>query len=179
MGCQKKVYAWTRRDKLIYAGTLVSFFVAFFGALILLGTISLWLSLILVGLYLLGNIFQAACCVGCPYRGKYCPALFGVYLGNWLSVRLYAGRTFDERFFERNATGGELSIVGMVLVAAVGLATLNIWYTAALLVLVALHLGLYVTLICPSCSYRDTCPMGKLSCRVMGRSKSRQVPGQV
>jgi hypothetical protein len=171
MGCQRAVYTWTGRDKLIYAITLLPFFVAFFGALYLLGTISIWLSVVLVGLYLLANFFQAACCVGCPYRGQYCPALYGVYLGNWLSVRLYAGREFDQKFFERNALGGELSVIGILVFAGIGLATLNLWYTVALVALAGLHMVLYITLICPKCSYNDTCPLGKLSCRFMGQAR--------
>jgi len=38
--------------------------------------------------------------VGCPYRGRYCPALCGVYLGNLLSGMLYPNRQFDDQLFD-------------------------------------------------------------------------------
>ena len=116
---EKPTYNWTPKDKTQYALSLIPFLVVFIGTAYLLSTYSIYLSLILVGMYLLTNIFQAGCCVGCPYRGKYCPALFGVYLGNLLSGILYKDREFDEKFFERNAAAGET----MVLLIAISLFT--------------------------------------------------------
>ena len=79
-----KPYEWTKRDKWLYALSMIPFLIVFVGTAYLLATYSIYLAIILVVLYVITNIFQAGCCVGCPYRGRYCPALFGVYLGNLL-----------------------------------------------------------------------------------------------
>ncbi|MBN1963953.1 MAG: hypothetical protein JW910_04870 [Anaerolineae bacterium] len=165
----RAVYEWSTRDKVIYLLALLPFLVAFGGSVLLLGTISVVLSLVLIGLYLLGNVFQAACCVGCPYRGRYCPAFFGVYLANVLSTRFYAGRQFDLQVFKRYATFGELTVLSIFVVAGVGLATLNGWYVAALVGLIALHVALFLTVICPKCGYCETCPAGQMACRWFAR----------
>lgn len=68
-----KAYQWTKKDKWLYALSMVPFVVVFLGTAYLLSTYSIILTLLLVGMYLLTNIFQAGCCIGCPYRGKYCP----------------------------------------------------------------------------------------------------------
>jgi hypothetical protein len=166
-------YRWTGRDKLVYAIALVSFLVAFIGTIYLLGTISAVLSVILLGMYLMANVFQAGCCVGCPYRGKYCPALFGVYLGNWLSSRIYVGRQFNPRFFKTNATLGEISVIGILVFSGFWLASLNAWYVVILLLLVAAHLALFLALLCPKCGYCETCPAGKTACRLFAQDRQR------
>ncbi len=95
MKLEPTAYQWTTRDEWLYWLSMIPFLVVFIGAILLLSTYSVWLSVLLVFFYMLTNIFQAGCCVGCPYRGKYCPALFGVYLGNFLSGILYPNREFD------------------------------------------------------------------------------------
>ncbi len=162
-------YRWTTRDKRIYALSLLPFLVGFVGSLFLLATISPVLSVIAVGLYLLGNVFQARCCVGCPYRGQYCPALFGVYLGNVLSVRLYGEATHDPRLFKINATLGELTVLGLITLTAILLATINGWYAVIMLLLMAAHGLIFLRLICPRCSYNQTCPGGQTACRLFKR----------
>ena len=110
-----KPYAWTKRDKWLYALAMIPFLIVFIGTAYLLATYSIYLTILFVALYLIINIFQAGCCVSCPYRGKYCPALFGVYLGNLLSGVLYKDRQFDEKFFRRNATVAEIMVLVLVL----------------------------------------------------------------
>lgn len=162
-------HEWTRREKIIYFITLVPFLVAFLGSAYLIFTISGTLVVILLGLYLVANIFQAACCIGCPYRGRYCPALFGVYLGNILSTVLYRNRTPSPRFFQINATLGEISVLAILGFACYWVATLNVWYAVGVLALSALHMGLFLTQLCPQCGYRDTCPAGQTACRMFVR----------
>ena len=94
---------------------MVPFLVVFIGALLLLSTYSPWLAALEVVFYLITCVFQAGCCVGCPYRGKYCPALFGIYFGNVLSGILYPKREFDQKFFERNAAAGEIVVLVVAL----------------------------------------------------------------
>jgi hypothetical protein len=171
-------YEWTRRDKVVYGLTLIPFVVAFVGAAYLLGTISIWLAVTLIVLYLAGNLFQAACCVGCPYRGRYCPAIFGVYPANWLSTKLYSSREHDPRTFALNATLAEIVLAVMLIFAGFWLATLNWIYLAIFAALLAVHVVLFLTLICPRCSYSGICPAGKIACLLFRRPKSRAGTGR-
>jgi hypothetical protein len=153
-------YQWTRRDKWLYALSLVPFVVVFAGAILLLGSYSVWLSVILIFFYLLTNIFQAGCCVGCPYRGKYCPALFGVYLGNLLSGILYPEREFDQEFFDRNAAAGEIMVLVTALFPIYWVVKTSWWLLPIYLLLLMAHLVLFMPTQCEKCSYNETCPGG-------------------
>ena len=160
-------YEWNARDKWLYGLSMVPFAAVFFGTAFLLSTYSIFLTLILFALYLITNFFQAGCCIGCPYRGKYCPALCGVYLGNLLSVILYKNRQFDEKFFRRNAAAAEM----MVLITAI-FPLYWIWQWGWYLVLVyllllAAHVILFMPTQCEKCGYRNICPGGQAwqSCR--------------
>jgi len=139
---------------------MIPFVIVFIGAAYLLATYSPYLTVILIALYLLTNIFQAGCCVGCPYRGKYCPALFGVYLGNLLSRILYKKRQFDEKFFKRNATAGETMVL-IIAIFPLYWIFLSGWYFVLIyLTLIAAHLALFAPTQCEKCSYNTTCPGG-------------------
>lgn len=162
-----KPYKWKRKDKILYAMSMVPFVIVFFGTIYLLSTYSIYLAIIMIGLYLLTNIFQAGCCVGCPYRGSYCPALCGVYLGNFLSGILYRDRKFDEQFFKRNAAAGETMVLVLVLFPLYWV-YLTGWYLVPVyLLLIALHFALFMPTQCEKCSYNTTCPGGQawLNCR--------------
>ncbi|MCJ7701401.1 MAG: hypothetical protein MUO62_07455 [Anaerolineales bacterium] len=163
-------YTWSRRDRVLYVFTLIPFGLAFLGTLYLLGTISLVLPFIVAGLYMLANVFQAGCCVGCPYRGRFCPAIFGVYLANFLSVRLYPKRQFNPRFFEINAALAEGCLLAILVLSAICLWGLHWGYVGGLVILIATHVFLTLWLFCPKCSYRDTCPAGKMACRLFNIS---------
>jgi hypothetical protein len=149
-----------------YAITLAPFLVAFLGAAYLIGTISITLGAILILMYLVTSVIQAGCCVGCPYRGRYCPALFGVYLGNILSTIIYPNREYEERFFKRHANWGEWMVLLTFLYACYWLTTLSWWYVLALVVLIGTHIALYIAAICPKCGYKKTCPAGKFACQL-------------
>jgi len=151
-------YQWTSKDKWLYVLSLVPFLVVFVGTAVLLSTYSIWLTILLLFFYLLTNVFQAGCCVGCPYRGKYCPALFGVYLGNLLSGILYPNREFDQKFFDRNAAGGEIMVLVIALFPTYWVVKTS-WYLLPIyLLLIAAHLIIFMPSQCEKCSYNETCP---------------------
>jgi len=153
-------YQWTTRDKWLYTLSLIPFVVVFIGTGTLLATYSIWLTVALVVFYLITNLFQAACCIGCPYRGKYCPALFGVYLGNLLSGLLYPKRTFDQKFFDRNAAAGEIMVLIIALFPIYWVVKTS-WYLLPIyLLLIATHLVTFMPTQCEKCSYNETCPGG-------------------
>ena len=155
------IHQWSVRDKLLYAVILIPFLAAFLGAAYLLATASIYLAIVFLLLYVGVNVFQAGCCVGCPYRGKYCPAVFGVYLGNFLSATVYRKRDFESRFFRTNATFAEILVVATFLFPIYWLLLLNWYYLVAFLILMVVHIVLFYPTVCPKCSYNDTCPGGQ------------------
>jgi hypothetical protein len=154
-------YEWTRRDKLTYLLALAPFLVAFLGALALIATISVYWTIALIALHILGSVFQAGCCVGCPYRGRYCPALFGIFLANFLSATVYGDRQYDERFFKRNAALAETVVAIIAILCCALLFTIHWLYAVVFLALGIVHLALFFRRICPKCSYNETCPGGQ------------------
>jgi hypothetical protein len=154
-------YRWTIKDKLFYLLSMIPFLLLLALTGFILYTFSPYLLLAWILLYLLVNVFQAGCCVGCPYRGKYCPAFIGVYLGNLLSVMLYPSRPFDKKFFERNARIAEIILTIFLLFPLYWLFIKAPWNVAVYLGLLLLHVLLFMPLQCSKCSYHDTCPGGK------------------
>jgi hypothetical protein len=163
---QCATYEWTGRDKLVYFLVLLPFLVAFLGSAVLMATISVYWTLLLLLLYVLGCFFQAGCCVGCPYRGRWCPPIFGIFLANWLSAILYRDREFDQKSFNRNATLAA-STVGVILVyCAYWVFTIHWIYVVLFFALGTAHVVLFFRYICPQCSYNETCPGGQIACRL-------------
>lgn len=156
-----KPYQWTRKDKWLYILSLLPFLIMIVGTAFLLSTSSIYLVFIWVGLYILINIFQAGCCVGCPYRGRYCPAFCGVYLGNFLSGILYKNRQADKSFFKRNATAGETMLLLWMLFPLYWIYQIS-WYLVPIyLILFAWHAFFFMLTQCSKCSYNTTCPGGQ------------------
>ncbi len=157
----QKFYSWTRIDKWWYFISMIPFALMFVGTFYLLVNYSIYLSVIWVVLYIIVNIFQAGCCVGCPYRGKYCPAFCGVYLGNLLSGILYKDRQFDAKFYENNAAGGEISLVVFLIFPIYWIFRSGWYFIPIYVVLVVAHVFLFMPKQCAKCSYNTTCPGGK------------------
>lgn len=164
---QSPTYEWTQRDKRRYARALVPFVIAVIMTGYELYTNKPWLLAIWLGLYLLVNVFQAGCCVGCPYRGGYCPAILGIYLSNWLSKTIYAGREFNPTFFQRNATAAEIALVAFVIFPLYWLWSSGWIFAVIYLLLLSSHFVLFMPTQCEHCSYNDTCPGGQtwIRCR--------------
>lgn len=155
------IYSWTSKDKLLYFLSMIPFLLMIIGTLIVLGDFHISITIIWVILYLIVNIFQAGCCVGCPYRGKYCPAFVGVYLGNILSRILYRKKYFNQKFFERNATGGEITLMIFLFFPLYWHFLKSPWNILVYFILLGLHIIFFMPLQCAKCSYSETCPGGK------------------
>ncbi len=164
-------YEWASRDKLLYLVSLVPLLGALATAIYVLAAAAVYLVVIFVVLYLAVNIFQAGCCVGCPYRGRYCPALFGIYLSNVISARLYRNRSYDPRFFKLNETLAEIALFLVLAVPVYWLALEGWYYVVGFFGLVVLHEALFFPTQCTKCSYHDTCPGGRSTLRVLGRRR--------
>ena len=135
------IYQWTNRDKSHYFLILIPFLIAFVGAAYLLATVSIHIMVIFLLLYGITNVFQAGACIGCPYRGKYCPAAFGIYLSNLFSATNYRNRVFEPRFFKTNVTLAEISLVITLIFPIYWLAILEWYYLVIFLLLKSAHLN--------------------------------------
>ena len=166
MNCRGSSHQWSRRSRLIYAATLIPFLVAFVGVSYVLAAEAIYLVVIFLVLYAGVNFFQAGCCAGCPYRGRFCPAIFGIYLANLLSATVYKNRTFDPRFFRLNATLAEIFLAATILFPIYWLAVSNWVYVVVFLALVGLHAVTFFATICPKCAYNDTCPGGQAATKL-------------
>jgi len=159
---EQKPHTWNDKDKLLYALSMIPFLIAFLGSAYVLSTYSILLTVISIGIYILLNFFQAGCCIGCPYRGDYCPAFFGVYLGNYISSNIYKDRKFEESFFKRNEIAGEITLIVWVLFPLYWL-FLTGWYLVPIyLGLLVIHILLFVPTQCSKCGYNTICPGGKV-----------------
>lgn len=167
-------YHWNRSDKWKYTMSMIPFLVLVAATLYILKDYSILITLGWIILYISVNVFQSGCCVGCPYRGKYCPAFCGVYLGNILSVILYSNREHDPKFFERNAAGGEISLIIFILFPLYWIFITEWYYTLIYTGLIAAHVFLFMPSQCSKCSYNETCPGGKAYksyCRIISGNK--------
>ena len=172
MSQKLNIYQWSRRDKLLYTVTLVPFLVAFVGAAYLLATVSVYLTVVLLFLYLLVNLFQAGCCVGCPYRGGWCPAVFGIYLANLISAVIYKEREFEPRFFKVNANLAEISLGAALLFPIYWLLSSGWFYLVGYVLLYMVHAVLFFPAMCPKCGYNDTCPGGQSTLKLLRRCRN-------
>jgi len=158
---EQEHYKWTKKDKWLYIISMIPFVVLFAGTLYILSKYSILISLIWIFIYIIVNVFQAGCCVGCPYSGKYCPAFCGVYLGNLLSGIIYKNRQFDSIFFNRNATGGEITLIIFLLYPLYWIFTSNWYFILLYLGLIVTHIVLFMPKQCSKCSHNINCPGGK------------------
>ena len=169
MSCNRVVYQWSRRDRLLYFATLGPFLVAFVGAAYVLATVSIYLTATFLLLYIAVNVFQAGYCIGCPYRARFCPAVFGIYLGNLLSATIYKSRTYNPRFFRISANLAEVFLAATLLFPIYWLVVSNWVYLVLFLLLVVLHVVAFFPTVCPKYSYNDTCPGGQAAIKLLKR----------
>lgn len=136
----------------------------------ILTPLCVYMSIFWLLLYIILNLFQAACCVGCPYRGRYCPAFFGVYLGNRISSWVFSDEDFDPVVFRKNARWGEITLIVFLLFPIYWLFATQ-WYWGVLYIfMVILHVWIFLPTQCRKCSYNETCPGGRsyhFLCRLM------------
>ena len=165
----KNIYEWSKKDRALYFAVLFPFAVAFIGTAYLLATAAPYLAAIFIVLYVAVNVFQAGCCVGCPYRGGYCPPVFGLYLANFLSSQIYNNRSFEQGFFKVNANLAELFLICTLLFPVYWLVSLNWLYLLGFLLLILMHAALFFPSMCTKCSYNDTCPGGQMTLKLLKR----------
>lgn len=158
---EKQAYRWTRNDKFRYFLSMIPVILMLLGTSYVLWQFTIYMTILWWLIYGVLNLFQAACCIGCPYRGAYCPAFFGVYLGNRLSYILYKEEEFDQKKFRSNALGGEITLAVFLLYPLYWL-YIDEWYYPLIYVLLnVLHVVIFAPTQCKKCSYNETCPGGR------------------
>lgn len=156
-------HQWTARQKLYYVLLLLPALAALIGAAWLLFASSWWLGVIYLSLLLGVHVAQARCCVGCPYRGRFCPAIYGVYLANPLSRLVFRNAVHTRKTYDRAAAFGISFVVAILLFPLYWLFTAACWYAALYVGLLLLHTTIFFPTFCPRCAYRETCPGGRLA----------------
>jgi len=162
-------YQWSRGERSYYFLSLIPFVIGFVGAGYILATVSVYLVVLFVGLYMVTSVFQAGACVGCPYRGRFCTAIFGVYLANVLSSSIYRNRSFEQQFFNINAEVASIAAIITFLLPTYWIFTYGWYYLILYIVLVMIHLFFFYRFFCPNCSYSNTCPGGRTVHKLLRR----------
>jgi hypothetical protein len=164
----KGVYRWTKQDMAHHLLPAVPLLVFYAGTIYLLAASSLRLAVIFLLLWIATNVAVAGICSGCPYRGGYCPGVSQLYFAPFLSAMVYktAKKPAGIRSSRANLVLLGVFGIGSYLFAFYWLFTLywpgRVVLVLALLGLLILHIPLSFFILCPKCSYNDTCPMAKV-----------------
>ena len=162
MSGDQPIYKWKKRDKVLYFLSLIPFLLAFIGSIVIMYPICIYMVLLWILIYFALNIFQAGCCISCPYRGRYCPAILGIYLANLLSEFLYTDFEYEEKSFKQNALWAEITLAVFILYPVYWLFISNWIYVIIYFVLLLIHFLLFMPVQCRKCSFNCRCPGGKM-----------------
>jgi hypothetical protein len=162
-------YQWTKQDRirhLIPATPLILFYV---GSIYLLAKESIGLVALFLLLWVGVNLAVARICVGCPYRGGYCPGLSQLYFAPFLSQIIYP---HQDRIPGPRSFKSELILLGVLGIGSYVFTFYWLfrlyWHSSPALVLILLallivHMPLSFFILCPKCGYNDICPMSRVS----------------
>ena len=168
MSQTKHVYQWSRQDRALHLLPAIPLITFYIGSTYLLARGSLWLAGVFLLLWVGVNVSVAGICAGCPYRGGYCPGACQLYFAPFLSMVLY--KDAERGSGARSAKGSLASMglfgIGSYVFAFYWLFRLHwqehLLVVLGLLALLLLHMPLSFFILCPKCSYNDTCPMAKV-----------------
>jgi hypothetical protein len=169
----KDVYQWSKVDKMTYLLSLIPLIAVFIIVLYVLTFQSIYLSILFLSLYVIVNFFQSYCCIDCPYKGSYCPAFFGVYLGNMLSSILFNHHTMNLKTHKLCASLGALLVIVTILFPIYWLYQQGWIMLITYIGLVVLHVLLFAPTQCKKCSYQDRCPGGKATNALLSKKTNR------
>ena len=164
MSQTKKVYQWSKQDRTLHLLPAIPLIAFYLGSTYLLAKESVWLVAVFLLLWVGVNVSVAGICAGCPYRGGYCPGICQLYFAPFLSLVIYKNkeRVTGARSFKPNLALLGVFGIGSYVFGFYWLFRLY-WreHPVVVLVLLALlfvHMPLSFFLLCPKCSYNDTCP---------------------
>ena len=129
---------------------------------------SVYIAGVFLLLWLGVNVSMAGICAGCPYRGGSCPGVCQLYFAPFLSMVMYKDkeRASGVRSFKVNLALLGIFGIGSYAFAFYWLYRLH-WsehplVVLGLLALLLLHMPLSFFILCPKCSYNDTCPIARV-----------------
>lgn len=159
---KQEYYKWTKKDKWFYIISMIPLFAMLVSTFHLLTNYSIFIAILWIFLYLIVNVFQAGCCVGCPYRRSiYCTAFCGAYLGKLLSNIFYKNRQFNTEFFIKSVAGGEIALIVFLIFPLYWVYFSNWYFILLYLGIIAIHFVLFTPVKFKKCSYSVTCSGGK------------------
>jgi hypothetical protein len=168
MSQKKYVYKWSKQDRMLHLLPAIPLIAFYIGSTYLMARSSVYLAGIFLSFWVVVNFPMAGICAGCPYRGGYCPGLCQLYFAPFLSMVMYkrkAGKSSARSFKIHLVLLGVLGIGGYVF----GFYWLFRLYwqeyplvVLGLLILLLLHMPLSFFVLCPKCSYNETCPMANV-----------------
>ena len=168
MGQTKHVYQWSKQDRALHLLPAIPLIAFYLGSTYLLATGSVYLAGVFLLMWVGVNVSMAGICAGCPYRGGYCPGVCQLYFAPFLSMVMYKDkeRASGVRSFKVNLALLGIFGIGSYVFAFYWLFRLH-WsehplVVLGLLALLLLHMPLSFFILCPKCSYNDTCPMARV-----------------
>jgi hypothetical protein len=168
MSHTKHVYQWSKHDRVLHLLPAIPLIAYYLGTIYLLAMGSIYLVGVFLLLWVGVNFSAAGICAGCPYRGGYCPGLCQLYFAPFLSAVIYKGRERGSgaRSFKANLALLGVFGIGSYVFGFYWLFRLH-WHehpiiVLGLLVLLLIHMPLSFFILCPKCSYNDTCPMANV-----------------
>jgi hypothetical protein len=168
--CQSQnSHQWTKKDRVRHSIPATPLILFYIGSIYLLAKESIELVALFLLLWVGVNLAVAGICVGCPYRGGYCPGLSQLYFAPLLSKILYPNR---DQIRGLRSFKSELTLLGVL---GLGHYVFTFYWlfrlylqpsplaVLLLLALLIVHMPLSFFIICPKGGYNDTCPMSRVS----------------
>lgn len=153
------------RRKGLYLALTIPLLIILMSIFIYLWTFSFILSIVFLVFYLAMSFFQAYCCAyqDCPYVGRFCPAVIGIFGANIITKIFYKGLEIvkSKRRFNLHATLAIVGWLGLVGFPLYWLAKLDPVFVVGYVMSHVVYAVLFGLTICPVCAIRDTCPGGK------------------
>jgi len=115
-------------------------------------------------IYILLVFFQAKdWCIGCPYRGKFCPGILCMGLANIVSTVLFKNVKFK---FSKNKEHLVSVLTGIYFFYPIFFLYDDFLLVASYVTLLIIHLLLVWKFFCPKCKFNEICPGGKISSKI-------------
>jgi len=163
-----KVTEWSNSDKILYFSTSLLTWIIL-TAIVVVYTLkySVFALLAHLFIYVLLVYFQARdWCIGCPYRGKFCPGILCMGLANIISNKFFKQNEFK---FSKNKEIIVSILTGIYFVFPILFIFSKTMILVAYIVLLIIHLLSVWKFFCPKCKFNDVCPGGKVSTKIFGK----------
>lgn len=168
MSQKNYVYKWSKKDRMLSLLPAVPLIAFYIGSTYLLARNSINIAGVFLLFWVAVNVPMAGICAGCPYRGEYCPGLCQLYFAPFLSTVLYKRK--------KREPGIHSFKIHLILLGVFGIGGYIFGFywlfrlywqehplvVIGLLLFLLLHMPLSFFILCPKCSYNDTCPMANV-----------------